>query len=141
MKKLLFVLMCAVSIQASAQYTWSGTIAVDSTTADTVFVWADKFRPNQFWSIDTRYYSLNTSDAKFGIIVSNWDDGSWSYFSVNGVSFPVTLDPVVDSYIGTNGQTKASWPFYYNCIPFIKFGIVFMKGTCSEGTFDWGLKQ
>lgn len=139
MKYILVVIMlCAVSFKLSAQS--SGSINMRNVN-DSAIVWFDKFRPYQPWSIDVDYSDLSDS-IKFGIIVSNFTNGSFGYYQLTNIIFPITLDPVADVYNGYDGKNHASFPFKARDITFQKFGIIAIPyDTTMTGYFEYKFKQ
>lgn len=140
-KKLLLMLFCALSLAASAQnFPWEGIITLDSTSADSTIVWCDKFRPNQAWSLDVDYTDL-TDSVYFAIIISNFNNGSFGFFPLNNIIFPVKLDPVADAYYGDNKVLFATYAFAASKISFTRFGILLYKEGIVTGEFKYRFKQ
>lgn len=142
MKRILFILFCAVSLAASAQnYPWSGTFTLGATTADTTIIWAEKFRSNIPWALEIEYETLD-STISFAIVTSNSYSGAFSYWpNFSGGTFPVKLDPVADAYYNPTGKIHASRTFKDSDITFIRFGIMFIKQGSRTGSVPYSLKQ
>lgn len=135
------MLLCMLSMAASAQsYQWSGSVDM-APADDTVFQWCDKFRPNQPWSLDVDYTALSDS-IHFGIVISDFNNGAFGYYPLNNITWPLLLDPTADAYRGYNGEIKASYPFKARDISFTKFGIMIIQlDTAMTGTVNYRFKQ
>ena len=141
MKRILLLLFCAVSLAASAQNAYDDNLIVlDSSSADSTIVWFEKFRPNQAWSLDVEYTGLNDS-IQFAIVISNFNNGSFGYYPLNNIIFPLKLDPIVDLYRGTDGIMYATYTFTASKIAFTRFGILIIKSGYVLGNFKYRFKQ
>jgi hypothetical protein len=136
MKKIFLFLMLVLPMVASAQ--WNGYCKVPVSHTDTT-VWCDDYR-NKPFSLDIDYTSLNHA-IKFAVVVSNWDNGAFSYFPFTGIVFPLTLDPTADAYTDDKGISHASHSFSGKDIRFSRFGIRITKLVPTTGLVKWKFKQ
>ena len=139
MKKSILLLFLAIPLALSAQnFTWTFSSKIPVAHTDTI-IWADKFRDAPF-SLDIDYTGLNHA-IKFAVVVSNWTNGAYSFYPFEGVSFPVTLDPVADAYTDANGVSHASDSYKGKDIPYARFGILITKIQATTGKVNGRLKQ
>jgi len=149
MKTLFLILLCAASLTASAQwvlqptakFAWAGTFTLDSATTDTTQIWAENYRSNQPWALDVDYTSVDTTNVKFAIIISNFSNGAYSYYPFSGLTFPLIINPVADSYKDAAGTTHATRAFKDKDITFARFGVLIIKTGYRSGEIIFKLKQ
>lgn len=138
MKRFIILLFCAVSLNAAAQFAWEGTITLDSASADTSIYWANSFRDKPF-SLDIDYTDID-SIFRFAIVISNYDNGSFSYYSFSDVTFPVTYNPAL-VYHDPAHNPHATDLYKGSGITYKRFGIMLIKQGYRSGSIKYRLKQ
>lgn len=141
MRQAIIMLLFCVGTAAFSQTFQTVNVNL-ATASSTTIGWFTSFRPGIPWSIDVDYSNLNADNATFSLIVSTFNDGSYSYYSSCSNSFPFVMNKTAAVYTDTRGRSRATKLFFDIALPpFVQFGYKITKGNVTSGTVKIKIQQ